>query len=436
MYIVDTELQRRADAGKLIKVGIVGAGAMARGVALQLLRYCPGFHLAAVCNRSVGRAESLYRESGVEQLSFPTSVQALDDEIAKGNYSVTDDPDLLCESNSLDVIVEITGAVEFGANVVLNAIKHGKHVVLMNAELDSTVGPILKTYADKAGVVLTNVDGDQPGVLMNLYRFVKGIGVKPVLCGNVKGLQDPYRTPLTQKSFAERWNQSPPMVTSFADGTKISFEQALVANATNMRVAKRGMFGPEVSAGEHVDNAEKWYPIDLLNHPTGIVDYVVGANPGPGVFVLGVHTDPKQRHFLELYKLGKGPIYSFYTPYHLCHFEVHNTIARAVLFNDPAITPTFGPCVDVITIAKRDLKKGEVLDGIGHFMTYGQCENSDVVLAEKLLPIGQAEGGVLKRDIKKDGVITHADVTLPEGRLVDSLRQEQDSVFFDKTVAI
>lgn len=431
MIILDTALQRRADAGNPIRVGVIGAGAMARGVALQLLKYCPGFHLAGVSNRHMDGARRLYNEAGVTELVVVESQQQLDAEVERGGHCIMEDPHLLCACPHLDVIVEITGAVEFGAHVVMDAIGHGKHVVMMNAELDSTVGPILKTYADKAGVVLTNVDGDQPGVLMNLYRFVKGIGVKPVLCGNIKGLQDPYRTPTTQKAFAERWKQSAPMVTSFADGTKISFEQALVANATGMKVAQRGMFGPTVKNAEHVDNAADWYPIDLTQHPTGIVDYVVGASPGPGVFVLGTHDDPAQQHLLELYKLGTGPLYTFYTPYHLCHFEVHNTIARAVLFADAAITPTFGPCVDVIATAKRDLKAGETIDGIGHYMTYGQCENAEVVHDDKLLPIGLAEGAVLLRDLSKDTAITLADVTLPEGRLVDRLRDEQNSRFFN-----
>ncbi len=371
MIITDTLLQRRADENNPIVVGMVGAGAMAKGVALQLIKYCPGFHLAAVSNRTVSAAEDLYRQAGVSTLAHPDTQSDLDSSIARGEFSVVDDPSLLCRSEHIDVLLEVTGAVEFGAHVVSDAVAHAKHVVMMNAELDSTVGPILKTYADRQGVILTNVDGDQPGVLMNLYRFVKGIGVTPVLCGNIKGLQDPYRTPTTQKGFAERWKQSAPMVTSFADGTKISFEQALVANATGMRVAQRGMFGPSVNNSEHIDNAADWYPIDLTTHETGIVDYVVGASPGPGVFVLGTHDDPAQKHFLELYKLGTGPIYSFYTPYHLCHFEVHNTIARAVLLNDATITPTFGPCVDVVAIAKRDLRAGEKLDGIGHYMTYG-----------------------------------------------------------------
>ena len=430
MIITDTLLQRRADENNPIVVGMVGAGAMAKGVALQLIKYCPGFHLAAVSNRTISAAEELYRQAGVSTLAHPDTPSDLDSAIARGEFSIVDDPSLLCRSEHIDVLLEVTGAVEFGAHVVSDAIAHAKHVVMMNAELDSTVGPILKTHADRQGVILTNVDGDQPGVLMNLYRFVKGIGVTPVLCGNIKGLQDPYRTPTTQKGFAERWKQSAPMVTSFADGTKISFEQALVANATGMRVAQRGMFGPTVNNSEHIDNAANWYPIDLTRHETGIVDYVVGASPGPGVFVLGTHDDPAQKHFLELYKLGTGPIYSFYTPYHLCHFEVHNTIARAVLLNDATITPTFGPCVDVVATAKRDLRAGEKLDGIGHYMTYGQCENADIVYKQKLLPIGLAQGCVLTRDIKKDSTLTFHDVDVPDGRLVDQLRTEQNQYFF------
>ena len=319
--------------------------------------------------------------------------------------------------------------MEFSAQVVFKAIEHRKHVIMMNAELDGTVGPILKVYADKAGVVLTNVDGDQPGVIMNLYRFVKGIGVKPVLCGNIKGLHDPYRNPTTQEGFAKKWGQNPAMVTSFADGTKISYEQAIVANATGMRVAQRGMFGPTVEAGTPITEAVNWYPLEELLQGPGIVDYVVGAAPNPGVFVLGTHDHPQQKHYLNLYKLGEGPLYCFYTPYHLCHFEVPNTVARAVLFSDAAIAPIAGPCVDVVATAKIDLKAGQLIDGIGGYMTYGLAENSQVVNQGRLLPMGLAEGCRLKRDVPKDQVLCMDDVTVPEGRLSDQLRAEQNAYF-------
>jgi predicted homoserine dehydrogenase-like protein len=300
---------------------------------------------------------------------------------------------------------------------VLEAIAHKKHVILMNAELDGTLGPLLKVYADKSGVIYTNCDGDQPGVILNLYRFVKGLGVKPVLCGNIKGLQDPYRNPTTQAGFARQWKQKAHMVTSFADGTKISFEQAIVANATGMRVGKRGMHGPTVPAGTPIQEATKWYPAsDLLEGP-GIVDYVVGAEPGPGVFVLGTQEHPGQQHYLNLYKLGSGPFYCFYTPYHLCHFEVPNTVARAVLFNDAAIQPIAGPRVDVVATAKIDLKAGQTLDGMGFYMTYGQCENHEIARDENLLPIGLAEGCRLKRDLSRDQVLSYDDVERPPSPL-------------------
>lgn len=228
----------------------------------------------------------------------------------------------------------------------------------------------------------------------------------------------------------QRWGQKPEMVTSFADGTKISFEQAVVANATGMRVATRGMYGPSVAPGTPVQEAIHVFPLDeILESRHGVVDYVVGAAPAPGVFVLGTHGHPVQRHYLDLYKLGKGPVYCFYTPYHLCHFEVPNTVARAVLFGDAAIAPLGAPMVDVVATAKTDLRAGQVLDGIGGFTVYGQCENAEVVRGERLLPMGLAEGCRLKRNVARDQVLTYDDVDVPQGRLSDRLRAEQDAMF-------
>ena len=429
MIIVDSALEQREKEGRPIRVAMIGAGFMGRGIALQILGATPGMELVAIANRHLDGARRAYEEAGVEEVTVVETVAELERSVSEGQYAITEDPMLLCRAGPIDAIVEVTGTVEYAAHFVLEALSSRKHVILMNAELDGTIGPVLKTYADKAGVVITNADGDQPGVIMNLYRFVKGIGVRPVLCGNIKGLHDPYRNPTTQEGFARQWKQKPHMVTSFADGTKISFEQAIVANATGMRVARRGMFGPTVDAGTPIKVAVGWYPVDVLTEGEGIVDYVVGAEPGPGVFVLGTCDHPPQQHYLNLYKLGEGPLYCFYTPYHLCHFEVPNTVARAVLFGDAAIAPAGGPRVDVVAAAKKDLKKGEVLDGLGEYMTYGLAENADIVTTENLLPIGLAEGCRLRSDIGKDGVLTYDDVELPEGRLCDRLRAEQDELF-------
>jgi predicted homoserine dehydrogenase-like protein len=427
MIIVDRALQARAEAGKPVKVAMIGAGFMGRGIANQIANSVPGMELVAIFNRQIDAAKRAYSEAGIENVQVVSTVTQLEDAIARGEYAVTEDAMLLCQAEGIDALIEVTGAVEFGAQVVMEAIAHRKHVIMMNAELDGTIGPILKVYADKAGVILSACDGDQPGVEMNLYRFVKSIGLTPLLCGNIKGLQDPYRNPTTQEAFAKRWGQKAHMVTSFADGTKISFEQAIVANATGMTIAKRGMLGYDFAG--HVDEMTNMYDVEQLKELGGIVDYVVGAKPGPGVFVFATHDDPKQRHYLNLYKLGEGPLYSFYTPYHLCHFEVPLSVARAVLFQDAVMSPIAGPLVDVVTTAKIDLKAGEILDGIGYYMTYGQCESSNIVQEQNLLPIGLAEGCRLKRDIPKDQVLTYDDVELPSGRLGDKLRAEQNAYF-------
>ncbi|MEH2203602.1 MAG: Gfo/Idh/MocA family oxidoreductase [Nostoc sp.] len=434
MIIIDRALQTRAAAGNPIKVGMIGAGFMGRGIANQIVNSVPGMELVAISNRQISAAKQAYSEAGIEDIQVVATVSELEDAIANGKYAVTEDAKLLCRAEGIDALIEVTGAVEFGAQIVMEAIAHCKHVIMMNAELDGTIGPILKVYADKAGVILSACDGDQPGVQMNLYRFVKSIGLTPLLCGNIKGLQDPYRNPTTQEGFAKRWGQKPHMVTSFADGSKISFEQAIVANATGMKVAKRGMLGYDFSG--HVDEMTQLYDVEQLKELGGIVDYVVGAKPGPGVYVFATHDDPKQRHYLNLYKLGEGPLYSFYTPYHLCHFEVPLSVARAVLFGDAVMSPLAGPLVDVVTTAKIDLKAGETLDGIGYYMTYGQCENSDIVQQQNLLPMGLAEGCRLKRDISKDRVLTYEDVELPEGRLCDQLRTEQNNYFAPEKILV
>jgi predicted homoserine dehydrogenase-like protein len=429
VIIVDRALEEREREGNPIRVGIVGAGFMGRGIAHQIQTRTRGIRLVAIANRGRERALEAFASAGAAPAVVVDDAGALEGAIEAGRPAVTNDPLLLCGSTLIDAVIEVTGTVEQAAGVALEAIEHAKHVVLMNAEVDATVGPVLKARADEAGLVITNADGDQPGVTMNLYRFARGLGVRPVLCGNIKGLHDPHRNPTTQQEFARRWGQDPHMVTSFADGSKISFEQAIIANATGMHVARRGMIGPTVSGGMHVREAADLFPLDAMLDGSGIVDYVVGAEPAPGVFVLATEEDPLQQHYLDLYKLGRGPLYCFYTPYHLCHFEVPNTVARAVLFGDAAIAPLGGPLVEVVATAKVDLDADTEIDRIGGYLTYGQAENASTATAENLLPLGVAEGARLVRPVRRDDVLRYDDVELPHDRLVDRLRAEQAQRF-------
>lgn len=433
MILIDTALRRRAEQGRPITVAMVGAGFMARAIAHQFLRVTPGIRLAAISNRNLDAARRCYEDAGVEGVRVVHTVAELEDAVARGQPAITDDAMLLARAGNVDVLHEVTGAVDFAARVVMEAIGHGKHVILMDAELHGTVGPILKVHADRAGVIFTDCDGDQPGVELNLYRYVRAMGLRPLVLGNNKGLQDPYRTPATQQAFAARWGQKPDMVASFADGTKMSFEQAVVANATGFRVPQRGMYGWQHPG--HVDELTTRYDYEQLVAMGGIVDYVVGAQPAPGVYCIASTDDPLQRFRLELYKLGPGPLFSFYHPYHLCHLEVPFSIVRVVDFADTIVAPLGAPTVEVVATAKRDLRPGETVDGMGGYLVFGQCENADVQRAERLLPVGVAEGCRVVRPVPKDQVLSYDDVELPEGRYVDRLRAEQDTYFAGGTVA-
>jgi predicted homoserine dehydrogenase-like protein len=213
------------------------------------------------------------------------------------------------------------------------------------------------------------------------------------------------------------------MVTSFADGSKISFEQAVVANATGFVVRSRGM-SRGLEYRDDVMSIGTLFDIDELRHLGGITDYLVGT-PHTKVFCLAEHTDPRQQHYLNLYKMGEGPLYPFFVPYHLVHFEVPNAIARVALFRDSVARPLSGPVVEVCAVAKRDLRAGETLDEYGNYMTYGEAVNTIEMRRERYLPEGLVEGCRLLRDIPKDSVLTYGDVELPPGRLADRLRAEQ-----------
>jgi len=431
MIIVDKALRAREEQGRPIRVGMIGAGFMGQGLTNQVTNSVPGMRMSAVYNRRPERAFHVYEYSGCKDVVAAGTQSALDDAIRREKPTVAEDVFTICRSPEIDVIVDVTGSVEFGAHVILEAFKFGKPVVLMNAEVDATIGPILQIHAQKQGVILSACEGDEPGAQLNLFRWVKGLGLIPRVMGNVKGLQDPYRNPTTQKNWAERWDQNAAMVTSFADGSKISFEQAIVANATGFKVESRGMSRGLVYDGNVMD-LQKLYDIEKVRASGGIVDYTVGP-AGVKVFCLAEHTDPKQRHYLNLYKMGEGPLYPFWIPYHLVHFEVPNAIARVVLFGDAVAQSQGGPVVEVCAVAKRDLKAGEVLDGYGMYMTYGEAVNAEEMSVTRLLPEGLVEDCRLIQDIPKDGVLTYHDVKLPTGRIADRLRAEQYKHFRGET---
>ena len=419
---VDTALQNLETTGRPIRVGMVGAGATGRAIALQLGTPVPGIRLVAIANRTAENARRAFREGGFAQPRHVTSAREAEESIGSGIPVIATDPFVLTACNAVDVLVEATGTVEAAAGVVLDAFDHRKHVVLVNAELDSLVGPILKAKADQAGVILTHTDGDEPGVAMTLLRYLRTLGLRVVAAGNIKGMVDYYRNPDTQRAFAEKNDQDVRKVTSFADSTKLSMEATVLANATGFRVGQRGMFGPSCSYVREVGN--RLPAKEMLE--TGLIDFALGAAPHTGAFAV-IHEElPLKKAQLAYYKLGDGPFYVFYTPFHLPHLQIASTIGRAATDRDATVAPIGGPVCEVVAVAKRDLKAGERLDGIGGFCTYGLIDNVVTARGMRALPIGLSEGCVLTEDVAKDDVVCldHID-GISEG-IAEKLWREQN----------
>jgi predicted homoserine dehydrogenase-like protein len=402
---------------------MIGAGATGRAIALQLATPAPGIRLVAIANRTRVHAERAFLDAGIAAWCEAGSAADVEIAIDHGIPVLTDSPSALIACDGIDLLVEVTGTVEAAARVALETFDHGKHLVLVNAELDSLLGPILKLKADRAGVVLTHTDGDEPGVAMTLLRYLRSLGLRPVAAGNIKGMVDYYRTPMTQCEFARKHDQDVKKVTSFADATKLSMEATVLANATGFQVGKRGMYGP---ACNDVREIADLLPAEQMLD-TGLVDYALGAAPHTGAFVI-VHEDSRLKKVqLAYYKLGDGPFYVFYTPFHLPHIQIASTIARAVIHRDPTVSPIGGPVCEVVAVAKRDLKAGERLDGIGGFCTYGLIDNTAAARATEALPIGLFEGCVLQHDVLKDQVVSMHDIKTVPGGVAEKLWREQNA---------
>lgn len=419
------QLQRLQAKGEPIRTGVIGAGFMGRGIVYQLAKM-PGMSPSLVVNRTPERAIEAYALSGFnpKHILVSDDPKALSQAVAESRPCVSTSPEIAGKVAALDVVIEATGAVELGAREALSCIKHKKHFVSLNAETDGTVGCLLKKKADDAGCVYTNADGDQPGVIMRMVDYCRGCGFEVLAAINCKGFINIHATPDTIMEWAIKQKTSPKMTCAFTDGTKMNIEQNVVCNATGLIPARRGMFGVKTDQKNAVKDFEA---SGAMGATPGIVDYTLGGDFGGGIFIIARAEDPQMVHpYLKYLKMGDGPNYMFFRPYHLCHIETPLSAAEAVLYREPTIAPMGRPVAHTITIAKRDLKSGETLDGIGGYKQFGQIDT--VWNCRGLLPIGLSDGVRLKRDIPLDQPVPIDAVELDESSLLVRLWREQEKL--------
>lgn len=391
-----------------IPIAIIGIGSVGKGLVFQS-RITPGIRCVAIADIRLERAAACARAFGIAHRIVRTP-GSMHDAIQAGELAVCEDGDLVASCEPARVLIEASNALAPAHHFALRALERGKHVIMMNAEADLTFGPYLMQVARQRDLVYTSCDGDQPVVIRRLVDELRLWGFELVMAGNIKGYLDRYVDPTTIAPEADKRSLDHKMCASYTDGTKLGVEMALVANALDLRVDIPGMHGPRVAT---VDDVFDHFDFDALwRDRRPVVDYILGAAPTGGVFAIGYSQDPFQRFTLGWLppRMGPGPYYLFYRPYHLGHIEAMATVAEAAIDCRAVLQPTCGFRTNVYAYAKRDLRRGEQLDGIGGYACYGLIENCNDDRGRPGLPICLADGVILLRDVAKDERVGMDDV--------------------------
>lgn len=424
------DLVRRQEEKNPIRVGASAIEWMGSGL-VAAFSHVPGMEISAVANEKADEGVQAYLAAGIpgDQILITDTKSDIEDGIASGKRIVTSDPRLLAEIDWIDIVTDSTWSPAIGADVAESCIQHGKDIVLVNIEADVTVGHILKKKAAAAGVLYSVSSGDEPGCLMELYDYVKSLGYEVITIGKGKNNPlNPLATPDMVAESAKKQDKDPVQVASYVDGTKTMFEMTCAANAMGCRPMQRGMIGPEAT----FENVSQVFALEedggISKFPANI-DFVQGPSMSGGVFITVRVDDERIAADLNYLKVGSGNYFTFFRHYHLWFLEASISIARAYLHRDIWLEPLDLPVADVLTVAKKDLGRGEILERFGGYTNYGVMDGADEARRLNALPVGLSPGAKMIKPVRAGEIITWDDVALDETSAVVRLRREQDAMF-------
>jgi len=425
------DLYQRGQSGRPIRIGLIGCGEMGTDIVTQVL-HMPGLEIGALAELHPENVHKALRIAGhpADRMREASTGASLTRAIEDGRIALTSDARLVATNPLIDVIVDATGKPAVGAEIGLTAMEHGKHLVMMNVEADVTIGAYLKHEADRLGVVYSLGAGDEPSAAIELINFVAALGYPIVAAG--KGKNNPLNVDATPDAYADearRRNMNPRMLVEFVDGSKTAVEMSAIANATGLVPDIPGMHGPAATLDQLHRVLCPRADGGVLGRK-GVVDYSVGKGVAPGVFVIAEMSHPRLRERMHDLKLGEGPYYTFFRPYHLTSLEVPLTCARAVLYGKPDMCPLPVPSAEVCALAKRDLREGERLDAIGEYCYRSWAMEASDARTRRALPVGLAEKGRVTRAIRKGELLTY-DNCAPDAtaRIVELRRRQEELIY-------
>ncbi|WRH61833.1 MAG: NAD(P)H-dependent oxidoreductase [Fuscovulum sp.] len=422
------DLAIRADGGKPIRIGLVGAGEMGTDI-VSRVAHMSGIEIGGISELKPGAAAKSVEIAygNLDRVQEVSSADAANRAMEAGKVAVTDNVDALLEAGLIDVVVDATGVPSVGAEIGLRAMERGKHLVMMNVEADVTIGAYLRSEAERLGVIYSLGAGDEPSSCMELIEFVSAMGHRIISAG--KGKNNPLNIDATPAEYTEeaiRRHMNPRMLVEFVDGSKTMVEMAAIANATGLIPDKPGMHGPAAGRDELNKMLIPASAGGLLSSAEGRVDYTIGKGVAPGVFVVAEMDHPRIWERMEDLKMGKGPYFTFFRPYHLTSLEVPLTCARVVLYGKADMVPLSRPVAEVCAVAKKDLAVGDTLDQIGEYCYRAWIMEAGEARGAGAVPCGLLTGAKVTTPIRKGELITYANAAVPADSKIAALRSRQD----------
>lgn len=414
-----------------IRVSIVGLGLMGGSLVDQLSRL-PNYRVSVVAARNKEKIINRLNSIGIsdEEFVFTNDLVEAISAFERGLIVATTNTDFATMRIFSDCMCDCTGVVELGCSLTVKSLKDGVNVVSLNVEMDATVGPILKKMAEDNNVVYSGTYGDEPGSIIELFEFAEMTGFEVLHLGKGKNNKlNNYATNdmLYDEAISKKLN--PRMLTSFVDGTNTMIELNSVCNATGFKPDIEGCHFIEATTKELTEKFKLKSDGGVFNN-TKTVDFVKGIHPG--VFAIVKPKSETINYEMKFLQMGEGPNYAIYRPYHLTSIETPISIAKAVVLGEDSISPIKGaPFAETIAVAKRDIKAGESIEGIGSDMVFGTLISIDTRDEKDLLPIGLITSEcIAKVDIKKGVPLSHDMVQLNEDSIVVSLRRIQDQLTY------
>ena len=433
MLNMDKKLAKREEEGKIIRAGIVGAGQMGRGMVTQMA-LMKGIMPAIVSDIKMDNVINAFHYAGIsdEDIAVAKTLEEANRYMEQGKYVATENADFISHANLVEVAIDVTGVPEVGVKIAIDAMNNKKHVVMMDVETDVVIGSYLKKLGDRNGVIYTGSAGDEPGAVMELYSFARAMGMEVKVMGKGKNNKLDYDcNPDTVLEEATRRKMSPRMLTSFKDGTKTMVEMTAMSNATGLIPDVIGGHGPSASPKDRCAELNEIFKLKkdggILNQH-GVVEYVNGI--APGVFVTVTTQNEEIAYQMGYHSMGPGPLWTLYRPYHLCNLETPLTVAKIVIDGEPTIIPLDGPVSECIAVAKRDLKAGETIDGIGGYTTYGSIATAQETYEKGYVVYALVNKNTrMKCDVKKGTLLTLDMVDLDTSTQLYQVRKEQDKMY-------